>query len=141
MIGNRISGLGIRDSEIGKRKIILKSYKELKVWQKGVELTIEIYKLANSFPSEEKFALISQMHRASISIPSNIAEGWGRESTKDYIRFLQISRGSVLELETQLIISEKLKYINEDNCIDLSMKIESLLMMLNKLISTLKKKL
>jgi len=82
--------------------IALKSYKELIVWQKSMTLVKELYKLTESFPENEKFGLTSQMRRASISIPSNIAEGWGRLSRKNYIQFLRISRGSLFELETQI---------------------------------------
>ena len=82
--------------------IALKSYKELIVWQKSMTLVKELYKLTESFPENEKFGLTSQMRRASISIPSNIAEGWGRLSRINYIQFLRISRGSLFELETQI---------------------------------------
>ena len=88
----------------------IKSYKDLLVWQKGLNLVSEIYVLTKSFPSEEKFGLTSQMRRSAVSVPSNIAEGWGRGTPAQYVHFLKIARGSLLELETQLIISEKLDY-------------------------------
>lgn len=86
----------------------LKSYKELIVWQKSVELVKGIYKLTNEFPKSEVYALSSQMQRAAISIPSNIAEGHSRKNLKEYIQFLHIAYGSSAELETQLIIAKEL---------------------------------
>ncbi len=85
-------------------------YKELKVWQKAVQLTKLIYQLTTSFPVEEKFGLINQIRRASVSIPSNIAEGAGRNSGKEFIHFIAIATGSCYEVETQLIIAIELKY-------------------------------
>ena len=108
--------LGVRGSGIG-----MKSYKELDVWQKAVSLAIDIYKIAEKFPHSEKFGLTSQIQRAVTSVPANIAEGWGRGSTKEYIQFLHIARGSLLELETHIIIAQKLDYLSNDqlilNCI------------------------
>ena len=119
----------------------MKTYKELEVWEKGVELTIKIYKLTKSFPSQEKYALTSQMQKSAVSIPSNIAEGWGRGSTKEYIHFLLIARGSSMELETQIIIALKLDYLDNYQFKSLKENIQSILMMLNKLISKLKEKI
>lgn len=79
-------------------------YKNLKVWQKAMDLTVEIYSLIKLLPREETYALADQMRRAVVSIPSNIAEGHGRNSDKEFIKFLTISRGSLLELETQIKI-------------------------------------
>ena len=86
----------------------LKSHKELIVWQKSIELVKGVYKLTNEFPKSELYGLSSQMQRAVISIPSNIAEGYSRKNLKEYIQFLHIACGSSAELETQLIISEEL---------------------------------
>ena len=86
-------------------------YKDLKVWQKGVELTKLIYEITATFPAEEKFGLTNQIRRASVSIPSNIAEGAGRNSSKEFIQFIAIATGSCYEVETQLIIAIELKYI------------------------------
>jgi len=119
----------------------MQSFKDLEVWQKSVDLTLEIYKLTKRFPKEEKFDLISQMRRCAISVPSNIAEGWGRESTKQYIHFLFIARGSMYELETQAIIANRLKYLDNDSHSVLTNRMTSICMMLNKLISTLKRRL
>jgi len=88
----------------------INSYKDLIVWQKGIEIVLLSYKISKVFPTDEKFGLISQLRRAAVSIPSNIAEGWGRGTKAHYTNFLRTARGSLLELETQLIISEKLSY-------------------------------
>ena len=81
------------------------SFRDLKIWQKGLEITREVYLLSRKLPKEELFGLVSQMKRAAVSIPSNIAEGRGRSSRKDFCQFLHIAVGSMLELETQLIIA------------------------------------
>lgn len=86
----------------------LKSYKELIVWQKSIKLVKEIYKITNEFPKNEIYGLSSQMQRAAISIPSNIAEGYSRKNLKEYIQFLHIAYGSSAELETQLTIAKEL---------------------------------
>ena len=96
----------------------VRSYKDLLIWQKGIELTERVYQLVKSFPNEELYALTSQIKRCTISIPSNIAEGYGRKSTKNYLQFLRISRGSLFELETQLIIANKLNYITDKEIAD-----------------------
>ena len=87
-------------------------FEKLHIWQKAMDFVFDIYKLTSNFPSDEKFGLISQMRRSSVSIPSNIAEGAARNSTKDYVRFLYISLGSLSELETQIIIASKLDYMD-----------------------------
>jgi len=92
----------------------IKSYKDLLVWQKGIEIVKEIYLICALLPKDEVFGLQSQMKRAAISIPSNIAEGYGRNYTQNYIQFLKIARGSLLELETQIIISKELDLISEN---------------------------
>jgi four helix bundle protein len=89
----------------------MKTHKDLKIWREGINLVISIYKLTKEFPNEELYGLTSQMRRAAVSYPSNIAEGAARSSNNEYIRFLYISLGSLSELETQIIISEKLNYI------------------------------
>jgi four helix bundle protein len=91
----------------------MKTYRDLIVWQKAMQLVTETYKLTACFPKDELYALTSQIRRCAVSIPSNIAEGYGRKSTQDYIRFLQISVGSLYELQTQLQIACNLKYITE----------------------------
>lgn len=89
------------------------SYKDLLVWQKGMHLTKEVYLLTGKFPKNELYGIISQMQRAVISIPANIAEGHSRDSTKEYMRFLSIARGSLAELETFLTLSIQLQYCEE----------------------------
>lgn len=86
------------------------SYRQLIVWQKSIELVELIYKLTQGFPKAELFGLVSQIRRAAISIPSNIAEGYGRRSDKEYLQFYSFSYGSALELETQLFIAQKLGF-------------------------------
>jgi len=90
------------------------NFKELRVWQKSIDLTYEIYEVLSSFPLDEKYGLISQIKRASVSIPSNIAEGAGRSSGKEFKYFLSISLGSSFELETQFIIANRLGLINHE---------------------------
>ena len=90
-------------------------YKELIVWQKAMELVKEVYSLTKKLPKEETYALSDQMRRAVVSIPSNIAEGYGRKSKIEYIRFLDIARGSQYELETQIQICIMLEFLNEND--------------------------
>lgn len=113
----------------------IKSYKELIVWQKSMALVKKIYQDSKNFPEEEKFGLTSQIRRSCISIPSNIAEGWGRFSRKNYVRFLRISRGSLYETETQILIAKELNYIND------SESIENLIVEISKMLNSLIKKL
>lgn len=89
---------------------MLKSYRDLLVWQKAMELTIGIYRFSSDFPKSEVYGLTSQLRRAGVSVPSNIAEGYGRGSRKEYVQFLCISQGSLKELETQLILAQRLNY-------------------------------
>lgn len=91
----------------------IQSYKELIVWQKSILLVKEIYKITKYYPKDESFALVNQIRRAVVSIPSNIAEGYGRKSHKEYQQFYAIAYGSALEAETQLIISKELGFINQ----------------------------
>ena len=88
-------------------------YQDLKVWQKAIDLTTEIYQLVKQLPQDEHYALSDQMRRAVISVPSNIAEGRGRGTNKEFVRYLLMSRGSLWELSTQLVICEKLHFLND----------------------------
>ncbi len=88
----------------------MKTHKDLEVWKEGVDLVVAIYKLTSYFPKEEQFGLTSQMRRAAVSVPSNIAEGAARQSKKEFIKYLYIALGSISELETQYLISQKLNY-------------------------------
>lgn len=92
----------------------MKDYKELDVWKNSRELVTEIYSITKSFPNDEIYGLISQIRRCAVSIPSNIAEGIGRNTSKDTIQFLHIARGSLYELETQLYISSDQKYLDKE---------------------------
>lgn len=93
---------------------MIKDYKDLIVWQKAMDLVVEVYALVKLMPKEEMYALSSQIRRAAISIPSNIAEGQARNSTKEFIQFLAIAKGSKAELETQLLLCIRIGYLNED---------------------------
>lgn len=115
----------------------MKSFRELVVWQKSMLLVKEIYKIIDRIPNNENYALTPQIQRSAISIPSNIAEGYGRNSTKDYLRFLNIARGSLYELETQLEIAEMLHYFTKNDtkqCISIISEIGK---MLNSLIKNI----
>ncbi len=91
----------------------MKTFRDLLIWQKAMALVTKCYKKANKFPKEELFALTSQIKRCSVSIPSNIAEGFGRGTNKDYHRFLNIAMGSLFEFQTQIEIAYNLEYISE----------------------------
>jgi len=113
-------------------------HKELDVWKESIEFVVEIYKITGTFPKEELYGLISQIRRSSISIPSNIAEGSARNSDKEFIQFLYISLGSMAELETQIIISKELNYINDITSV--INRINKIKQMILGLIKYLKKK-
>jgi four helix bundle protein len=93
----------------------MKNFKNLKIWEKGLQLVIDVYQTTNNFPKEELYGLTSQIKRAAVSIPSNIAEGSERGTQKDFNRFLDVSLSSSFELETQLIIAKKLNFISEED--------------------------
>jgi four helix bundle protein len=115
------------------------SYKDLRVWKQSVDLALEIYRQTQNFPKNELYGLTSQLRRAAVSVPSNIAEGKGRSSDKELILFLHHSRGSLLELETQLFIARKLGYIEEPEAKHLLDQVENLAKALNALINALRK--
>ena len=116
----------------------MQSYRELIVWQKSIDLVTELYKITLNLPKSELYCLTSQIRRSCISIPSNIAEGYGRNSTNDYIRFLQIAVGSLYEFQTQLLITKNLKYIPQILYDDLHSKTYEIEKMLNSLITKIK---
>ncbi len=87
-------------------------FRELKAWQLGMDLAERVYLLTDSFPKSETYGITSQIRRSAVSIPSNLAEGNGRDSTKEFLHFIAIAVGSICELETQLLLSQRLKYIN-----------------------------
>jgi len=115
----------------------VRSYQDLAAWQNARELNYEIYQVTKEFPQDERFGLISQIRRAAVSIPSNIAEGYGRGSRADYIRFLRIARGSLFEVETQLILSSDLGFVNDDLRNELNEKIAAVARPLSGLIRSL----
>lgn len=117
---------------------MINSHRELKVWQIAIELTEEIYRQTRTYPTDERFGLVLQMNRAVVSIPSNIAEGHGRNSTGEHIQHLGIARGSLCELETQVEISKRLGYLNEADACFLLEKFTILSKLIVGLIKSLK---
>ena len=113
----------------------MKCFKDLVVWKRGIDLVEDIYALTANFPANEQFGLVSQMRRAAVSIPSNIAEGQGRKSTKEFMQFLYIAKGSLAEIETQLIICERLMFVDDTQ--EMIEKMKILRIMLNGLINKL----
>jgi four helix bundle protein len=116
----------------------IKTHKDLKVYQKGINLVTDIYKFTASFPEEEKFGLISQLRRAAVSVPTNISEGSSRKSTKEFIHFLYISLGSASEIETLLEISKNLGFDRGDENDSLVADLVSIKRMILSLIKSLK---
>ena len=116
------------------------SHKDLDVWKRSVSLVVYLYKVTKRFPPEERFGLVSQIRRASTSVPANIAEGWGRGSTKEYIQFLKIARCSLTELDTHLIVSGKLGLVDKDESARIETDISDIGKMLNRLIKSLEGK-
>ncbi|TNF29019.1 MAG: four helix bundle protein [Bacteroidetes bacterium] len=110
----------------------IKSYRDLLVWQKGMSLTKHIYLLTEGFPDTERFGLTSQLRRCAVSIPSNVAEGWGRGQNKYFGNHLKIARGSLCELETQLTLAVELNFINE-----ISAEVEAMISELGKMLTSL----
>jgi len=121
---------------MGKR-ILLRTHKDLDVWNAAMELAGQIYAVTAKFPKEERYGLTSQARRCAVSIPSNIAEGAARNSRKEFVQFLHIALGSVAELETQLILARNMGFISETSSLG---RIEKVRMMLSGLIRFLKKK-
>jgi len=113
-------------------------HKELDVWKAGIDLVLDIYEVTRDFPKEEIYGLTSQLRRAAASIPSNIAEGAARRSDKEFVQFLYIALGSLSEVETQVIIADKLRYLDDSS--ELFEKLVSIKKMLIALIKHLKEK-
>lgn len=118
---------------------MLKSYKDLDVWKKAYKFCIQIYNLTKSFPEEERYGLASQMRRAAVSIPCNIAEGYGRRTKKEYIQFLYVAYGSVCELETQTMLVSDLGYINSEIMTSFQQDFRDVERMLKALIKSLER--
>lgn len=119
----------------------IKSYKDLIIWQKSIDLAVEVYQLSSKFPKEEVYGLTSQIRRAATSISLNIAEGYGRNTTKNYINSLYIAQGSLQELESALLLSTRLNFITEQECEKANSLILEELKMFNSLIHQLENKI
>ena len=113
-------------------------FKKLEMWQQSRVFCTEIYAVTSSFPDSERFGLTSQLRRASVSIPSNIAAGSSRNSNKDLSRFLEIATGSAYEVETQLLIASDIKFITTEKLESLTSKLENIIKMISKFRSTIK---
>ena len=116
---------------------MLRNYRDLKVWQKAYRVCLEVYRITMSFPKDERYGLTSQLRRSAVSIPSNIAEGYGRKTTREYIQALHIAYGSNCELETQVLISGDLGYIKSGNLEGVQTMIGEVERMLKGLIKSL----
>jgi len=115
----------------------LKTYQDLIAWQKAKDLVEDVYKASRVFPREETYALTSQVRRAAVSIASNIAEGQGRRTTSDFLRHLSIAYGSLLEVETQILIAVRLKYITQARCEEVMNRTGEVGRLLNGLMASL----
>ncbi len=113
------------------------SYRQLQVWQKAMALVTDIYRTTQAFPREEIYGLTSQLRRATGSVPANIAEGWGRNMTGEYVQFLRVARGSLLESETHLLIAKNLGFIDEAAVEGALHQTQAINKMLNALINSL----
>ena len=116
----------------------MQDFRNLEVWRRSYELTLQVYQATRSMPAEEKYGLVSQMRRCSVSIPANIAEGCGRETKADLKRFLHIAMGSASELECQLLLAADLDFMNSDMANDLIKHLTTTKKMLNALIGRIK---
>lgn len=113
----------------------IRSFRDLIAWQKGIELCKQIYRISASLPDVEKFGLVAQIRRAAVSIPSNIAEGYARRRKQDYLRFLDMARGSLAEVETQLVLIRELGFAREEllsGCFELVRELDRILFALAK---------
>ena len=119
----------------------METHKDLRIWQQSIEMVTSLYLMTKTFPKDELFGLVSQIRRAAVSVPSNIAEGYARGTDREKLHFLRISSGSMSEIETQLILSFNLGYISQENYDELSEIITSVWKQLNALISSVKKRL
>ena len=124
---------------IEKNRTPIRSYKDLNVWKVAMELVCEVYEVTRNFPDTERYGLTSQMRRSAVSVPSNIAEGWSRNSARSFISYLNIAAGSMSELLTQLEIARRINYISDEKTIHLNLKgieISKMLYMLTKKIES-----
>ena len=121
--------------------MLKRGYQDLQVWQKAMDLVDVVYQLSKAFPQDERFGLTSQLRRSALSIPSNIAEGSSRRSTKEFIRFVDIAYGSLAEVETQLLIAHRQEYISEKDVENIFDSTAEIGRMLNGLFSSLEQRL
>ncbi len=119
----------------------MRNFRELEIWKLGMQIVKSVYKVANKLPKEEKFGLISQLKRAAVSVPANIAEGCSRYSEKDFNRFLQISIGSLFEVETELLLCVQLEFIEKNEITDLLQLIDEEEKMISKMIAKVKERI
>ncbi len=118
----------------------IQSHRDLIAWQKAMDLGLHVYRLTAAFPDTERYGLVSQLRRASVSVPSNIAEGYGRGTTADYIRFLRSARGSLYEVDTQLLFSSRLGFLTQDQYVSVLEQINECGRILAALIRSLEDK-
>lgn len=119
----------------------MNNFRKLKIWERSIELSTDIYRITNQFPKSELYGITSQIRRAVVSISSNIAEGAGRQSQKEFVQFLNIAKGSCYELETQLLISKNLKFIKKEDFRNLEEKLVQIEKMIYALVKKLNKEL
>jgi four helix bundle protein len=120
--------------------VSIKSYRDLLVWQKAMDFVLDSYRLSRAFPESEKFGLATQLQRAAVSIPANIAEGRGRHGTKEFMRHLSIARGSLCECETHLLIASRLEYIGDKELQGLLGRTAEIGRMINALLESLRRR-
>jgi four helix bundle protein len=116
---------------------MIKSYKDLIVWQRGMNVVEDVYRITAKLPTSEQWGLIAQMRRSAVSVPSNIAEGYGRQATGEYRHHLSIGRASLLELETQVLLCQRLGYFLQDESKPILIEIDDISKMLASLVSKL----
>jgi four helix bundle protein len=119
---------------------VLKSFKELTVWQKAYALCLDVYRVTTGFPAEEKYGLVSQIRRAAVSVPSNIAEGYGRKTTGEYVQLLHVAYASLCELETQMLLAVDLGFLKPEPLRSLKQAVGDVERLLRALIESLKRK-
>jgi four helix bundle protein len=125
--------------EVNRMKPV-KSYQDLEVWQRAVTLVTRVYQFVRKFPSSERFGWVVQIQRAATSVPANIAEGWGRGTTKEFVQFLRVARGSLYELETHLIVANRLGFCDQSTLRELLAETEMIGRMIVALMRTLQKR-
>ena len=125
---------------VTEKETKIRDYRDLLAWQKARRLVKRVYEVTRGFPKEEMFGLTQQVRRAAISVPCNIAEGYGRGSRKDYVRFLQMARGSLYEVQTQLLLAQDLGYLSDSQVAATSQEVSACAQLLYRLIESLSSK-